>query len=99
MAKRLQVILKDPEYREIQRVARSRRMSVAEWVRQVLDLARRRELGAGVGKKLDVIRTAVRHNFPSATSTPCSQISSAVTALEQHRMERILSADSGFEGI
>ena len=26
MAKRLQVILKDPEYREIQRVARSRRM-------------------------------------------------------------------------
>jgi hypothetical protein len=65
MAKRLQVILKDPEYREIQRVARSRRMSIAEWVRQALDLARRREPGAGVGKKLDVIRAAVRHNFPS----------------------------------
>jgi hypothetical protein len=30
MSKRLQVILKDPEYREIQRVARSRRMSIAE---------------------------------------------------------------------
>ncbi len=32
MAKRLQVILKDPEYREIQRVARSRRMSIADLI-------------------------------------------------------------------
>jgi hypothetical protein len=31
MSKRLQVILGDPEYREIQRVARSRHMSIAEW--------------------------------------------------------------------
>ena len=66
MTKRLQVILKDPEYREIQRVARSRRMSVAEWVRQALDLARRREPGVSVGKKLEVIRAAARHDFPSA---------------------------------
>ena|SRR5216683_470366 len=65
MAKRLQVILKDPEYREIQRAARSRRMSIAEWVRQALDLARRREPGAGVGKKLEVIRAAARLDFPS----------------------------------
>jgi len=56
MAKRLQVILKDPEYREIQRMARSRRMSMAEWVRQALDLARRREPAGGVGKKLEVFR-------------------------------------------
>ena len=48
MAKRLQVILKDPEYREIQRVARSRHMSIAEWVRQALDLARRRDPVGGV---------------------------------------------------
>jgi hypothetical protein len=66
MAKRLQLILKDSEYREIQLVARSRRMSIAEWVRQALDLARRREPGAGVGKKLEVIRAAARHDFPSA---------------------------------
>jgi hypothetical protein len=66
MAKRLQVILKDREYREIQRVARARRMSIAEWVRQALDLARRREPGPGVAKKLEVIRVAVRHDFPSA---------------------------------
>lgn len=66
MAKRLQVILKDPEYREIQRVARSRRMSIAEWVRQALEAARRLEPGTGVGKKLEVIRAAARHDFPSA---------------------------------
>ena len=65
MAKRLQVILQDPEYREIQRVARSRHMSIAEWVRQALALARRREPSSDVGKKLAAVRAAVRHDFPS----------------------------------
>lgn len=65
MAKRLQVIVRDPEYREIQRIARSRHMSIAEWVRQALDLARRREPITDVGKKLEIIRAAVRHDYPS----------------------------------
>ncbi|HKF51163.1 MAG TPA: hypothetical protein VKB26_02535 [Candidatus Acidoferrales bacterium] len=65
MAKRLQVILRDPEYREIQRLARSRRMSLAEWVRQALDVARRREPMGNAGKKLQVIRAAARHDFPT----------------------------------
>ena len=64
MAKRLQVILKDPEYREIQRVARSRHMSIAEWVRQALDLARRRDPVGGVSKKLEVTRAAAQHDYP-----------------------------------
>jgi hypothetical protein len=64
MAKRLQVIFKDPEYREIQRVARSRRLSIAEWVRQALDLARRQEPLGSVGKKLETIQTATRHEYP-----------------------------------
>ncbi len=64
MAKRLQVILQDPDYREIQRMARSRQMSIAEWVRQALALARRREPMGSVGKKLEVIRAAVRHDYP-----------------------------------
>src|SRR5437899_8299241 len=34
MARRLRVILHDPEYREIQHMARSRHMSIAEWVRK-----------------------------------------------------------------
>ena len=64
MAKRLQVILKDPEYREIQRMARLRHLSLAEWVRQALDLARRREPLGDPGKKLEVIRAAARHDYP-----------------------------------
>lgn len=64
MAKRLQVILQDPEYREIQRAARTRRMSLAEWVRQALELARRREPLGDADKKLEIIRAAARHDFP-----------------------------------
>jgi hypothetical protein len=65
MAKRLQVILQDPEYREIQRMARSRHMSLAEWVRQALAHARRQEPLGSVEKKLQVIRAAVKHEFPT----------------------------------
>ncbi len=39
MAKRLQVIVQDPDHREIQRIARARHMSIAEWVRQALDFS------------------------------------------------------------
>ena len=65
MAKRLQVILQDPEYREIQRAARSRHMSLAEWVRQALERARRHEPLGDAGKKLQVIRAAIKHEFPT----------------------------------
>ena len=64
MSKRLQVILKDSEYREIQRVARSRHMSIAEWVRRALKLARRGEPTASVGTKLETVRRAVRYEYP-----------------------------------
>lgn len=65
MSKRLQVILRDPEYREIQRVARSRHMSIAEWVRQALDLARRQEPMGSMSKKLEAVRLAAQHQYPS----------------------------------
>lgn len=65
MGKRLQVILEDPEYREIQRMARVRRMSIAEWVRQALYLARQREPLVDAGKKLGVIRAASQHDYPT----------------------------------
>ena len=67
MAKRLQVILQDPDYREIQRAARARRMSIAEWVRQALTHARRQEPLGDVEKKLAAVRAAVKHEFPVAT--------------------------------
>ena len=66
MTKRLQVILQDPEYRQIQRAARARRISMAEWVRQALDVARRRETLQDVAEKLAVVRAAVLHNGPTA---------------------------------
>ncbi len=65
MAKRLQVILRDPEYGEIQKMAKSRHMSIAEWVRQALAQARRREPGKDASKKLAAVRAAVRHEFPT----------------------------------
>ena len=66
MAKRLQVILQDPDYREIQSLARARHMSLAEWVRQALDSARRHEPIGDASKKLAAIRAAAQHSFPTA---------------------------------
>lgn len=65
MPKKIQVVLSDSEYREIQKIARSRHMALAGWIRQALTLARNREMLADVGKKLEVIRAAARHQFPT----------------------------------
>jgi len=66
MSKRLQVLLEEVELREIQRLARQERMTVAEWVRQALRSARREAPRSEAGKKLQVIRAAARHSFPTA---------------------------------
>lgn len=66
MSKRLQVVLDDREYREIKRMAREHRMTVSEWVRRTLRRARRTEPASAAGKKLDVVRAATRHDFPTA---------------------------------
>lgn len=66
MSKRLQVLLEEAELREIQKVARRNHMTVAEWVRQALREARRREPMRDTTKKLEVVRLATRHTFPTA---------------------------------
>lgn len=66
MSKRLQVLLDERELRQIQRVARARRLTVAEWVRQALRAASRQEPLGDTGKKMDVVRGAARHAFPTA---------------------------------
>jgi hypothetical protein len=66
MSKRLQVLLEEPELREIQRLARRQRMTVAEWVRQALRAARRSVPRSDAGKKLQVVRAAAEHSFPTA---------------------------------
>ncbi len=65
MTKRLQVLLDEEEYREIQVVARGQRMTVAEWVRQALRKAREGEASA-IDAKLRAIGEAYRHSFPTA---------------------------------
>ena len=64
MPKRLQVILQDSDYRDIQRAARARRMSLAEWVRQSLDSARRQQPEGSLSKKLEALRLAGQYQFP-----------------------------------
>ena len=63
MAQRQQVMLRDPEYRKILRAARSCKMSIADWVRQALAGALRQE--REVGKTLEIIRAAAKHEFPT----------------------------------
>jgi predicted 2-oxoglutarate/Fe(II)-dependent dioxygenase YbiX len=55
----------DAELREIKRAARRNRMTVAEWVRQALRAARRRETIIPTDRKLQVVREAARHDYPT----------------------------------
>lgn len=64
MAKRLQVLLDEEEYLEIQGVARRQRVTVAEWVRQALLKARGDHPGT-VDAKLRAIADASGHQFPT----------------------------------
>lgn len=65
MSKRLQVILEDVEMREIQRIARRSRMTVAEWVRQALRAAWNQVPGTDARKKLGILRAAAKNSFPT----------------------------------
>jgi len=40
-------------------------LSIAEWVRQALDSARRREPMGGMAKKLETVRRAAQCRYPS----------------------------------
>jgi hypothetical protein len=66
MSKRLQVLLDEAEFREIQTLARRQRVTVAEWVRQALRAAKRVTPGGESRKKLAVVRAASQHAFPTA---------------------------------
>ena len=65
MSKRLQVLLDEKEMRDIQRTAKRQQMTVAEWVRQALRAAHRQVPLTDTKKKLGVVRTATRYDFPT----------------------------------
>jgi hypothetical protein len=66
MSKRLQVLLDADEWEQLQAIARRHRTTVSEWVRRTLREAREREPGGDLEAKLGAIRTAARHEFPTA---------------------------------
>lgn len=65
MSKRLQVVLDDAEYRDLERTARRNRMTVSEWVRRALRTLGRDEPSGDQQRKVQVVREAVRHRYPA----------------------------------
>jgi len=62
----MQVLLDEAEYRRIQRVARRKGLTLAEWVRQALRVAFRDEPLGDRDKKLAAVRAAASFEFPTA---------------------------------
>ncbi len=59
------MLLDETELKEIQRIARSQNMTVAEWVRQAIRAMRRTQPSGDVKRKLEVVRAAARHSYPT----------------------------------
>lgn len=55
----------DVELEEIKRAAHRNRMTVAEWVRQALRVARRQDAPLSTDRKIQAVREATRHDYPS----------------------------------
>ncbi len=66
MSKRLQVVLDDTEYRDLQRVARRHKLTVSDWVRRAIRELSLREPATTPDHKLAVVREAARGHFPTA---------------------------------
>jgi hypothetical protein len=66
MSTRLQVLLDEEEMRELRELAQRRGVTVSQLVRSALRDARRREPGGSLATKLDAIRAAAAHEFPTA---------------------------------
>lgn len=65
MSKRLQVVVDDSELEELRATARREGLTLSEWVRQALRAAQRSRSRVDAGGKLEVIRAASRHSFPT----------------------------------
>ena len=65
MIRRVHVQLDDAELRQIQRLAKGRRMTTAAWVRASLRASVEAETRAGLPAKLEAIRRAATFEFPT----------------------------------
>jgi predicted 2-oxoglutarate/Fe(II)-dependent dioxygenase YbiX len=66
MSKRLEVILEESDMQEIQVISRRKRMTVSEWVRTAIRAAKANEPVVDSRRKLQALRAATAHSFPSA---------------------------------
>ena len=66
MSTRLQVRLDDADMKEIPTIACRNGMTVAAWVRRAIRAAKAEEPAADPQRKLDALRAAVSHSFPTA---------------------------------
>ena len=65
MSKRLQVVMDDAEWTEVEATAERQGLTISEWVRGVLRAARRQEPPNDVDRRLAVIRAAYAYAFPT----------------------------------
>ena len=66
MSKRLQVLVDGSELRRWQKAADAEGMTLSEWVRQTLRRALRARPAVSRERKLEAVRAAGRHAFPTA---------------------------------
>ena len=65
MSKRLQVILDDEQMAAVKELAKARHQTVAEFVRDALALAQQQQPRSSAAAKLQAIRVAADHSFPT----------------------------------
>jgi hypothetical protein len=66
MSARLQVLLDEEELQAMREHALEQGLTLSEWVRQTLRKAMHLQPGDGVDTKLECVRSAIRHEFPTA---------------------------------
>ena len=66
MRKRLRVLLDEEELRTVRKHAIEQGITMSEWARQTLRKAMHLRPGDDVDRKLECVRSAVRHEFPTA---------------------------------
>jgi len=66
MTKRMQVLVEAAELRRMQAEARTRGMTLAEWVRATLREALRSRPSGRAATKLAVVRASTQNSFPTA---------------------------------
>ncbi len=66
MKKRLQVVLPDQEWKDIQNLAKLEQLTVGEWVRRALRNARKQKPRCDQEAKMQAIRQGAEYSYPTA---------------------------------